>query len=536
MSKPVATSSNPSEQEPPEQEPPEEKLLLTNDSKKNMEVLSKLVPRNPIPHVATNIFDEQQFKGINKRGRKWFANITLDMTTYPLGSYHNEIDAAIAYSTAYDHFVTKQKLDNVAIKVMENKDKVSSDAGTEDKYTNERFFNEGREHHVYNKIPIMEYETHYSQDDCDRMHKEMDRRIEACSELAKEEFRRIYLGRRKSVHFKDILTPALSERVFFRQITSVEELEAMVKEVTDKELGFFTDMENIRPSDDFPSRTDYLTYFRKLRLDVGRRIIYYLGVCCYYCGKEINPDDPKKWWAYCMEHLSIHGKKDVDPSKASGAEEVLVELNKGVSCCNLCNPVGDDERSFPIDRFYSKVLLVPDAELGEYREIEAVFALPEFDKFVRVARDNMNMDYTREVDENGNWLSGNGRSATFLEFKLLVWDCFGILLEDIVLWRKINDYASPRYAFRSTVWTLIKVLTNRCPGTIDELNGVQECTGWRNLRNLLPWQYSGIHFDHGRGAGCQAQKVWDFITCNWEVFVEQTKRCKVLCAECHKGE
>jgi hypothetical protein len=534
MSKPVAASSN-----PPEQEPPEEELLLTNEIKTNIEVLSKLAPQDPIPNVATNMFDDRQFKGVTKRGKKWFSSINLDATNHPLGFYDEERDAAIAYSTAYYHFVTRRKLSNVTIKVMENKDKVSSDAGTEDKYTNERFFAEGREHHVVNKIPIMKFKTHYSQDDCDRMHKEMDRRIEACSELAKEEFRRIYLGKRKSVPYEDILTPELSERVFLRQIMSVEDLEAMVKEVTGKELGFFTDMENIRQSNDFPSQSDYRSYFIRLRYDVGRRIMYYLGVCCYYCGKDVNPDDPKKWWAYCMEHLSIHGEKKVDPSKAKnrgGAEEVLVELSKGVSSCILCNPVGDEKRSFPIDRFYSKMLLVPDAELGEYRDIEAVFALPEFDKFVRVARDNMNMDYTQQVDENGNWLSGNGRSASFLEFKLLVWDCFGILLEDIVLWRKINDYTSPRYAFRSTVWTLIKVLTNRCPGTIDELNRVQECTGWCNLRNLLPWQYRGIHFDHGRGAGCQARKVGEFMNSSWEVFVEQTKRCKVLCAECHKGE
>ena len=533
MSKPVAASSN-----PPEQDSPEEELQLTNDSNKNIEVLSKLDAQDPIPHVATNAFDERKYKGSTKRESGWFASITLNNTKYPLGRYDDERDAAIAYSTAYNHFVTRHKLSNVSIKVMENKDKVSSDAGTEDKYTNERFFAEGRKHHDVNEIPRLYDTTHYSQEKCERMHKAMNERIEDCSGLAMEEFGRIYLGKRESVPFKDILTPALSERIFLRQILSVEDLEAMVKEVTDKELGFFQDVEKIRQRKDFASQLLYRNYFIRLRCDVGRRIMCYLGGNCYYCGIEMNPDDPRKWWAYSMEHLSIHGEKEAEPSSAQdgGVEDLLVELNKGVSCCRPCNPNGDEKRSFPIDRFYSRMLLVPDADLGEYRDIKAVFALPEFQKFVRVARDNMSMDYTLEVDENGNWLSGKGRSATFLEFKLLVWECFGILLEDIVLWRKINDYVSPRYAFRSTVWVLIKVLTNRCPGTIDELNRVQQCTGWRNLRNLLPWQYSGIHFDHGRGAGCQARKVREFISCSWEEFVEQTKRCKVLCAECHKGE
>lgn len=48
--------------------------------------------------------------------------------------------------------------------------------------------------------------------------------------------------------------------------------------------------------------------------------------------------------------------------------------------------------------------------------------------------------------------------------------------------RKISDFDSPRYTFRSTVATLIKVLTNQCPGTEE---GGQPCTGKRNLRNLL---------------------------------------------------
>mmetsp|Transcript_24075 Transcript_24075/g.36485 ORF Transcript_24075/g.36485 Transcript_24075/m.36485 type:complete len:215 (-) Transcript_24075:84-728(-) len=214
-------------------------------------------------------------------------------------------------------------------------------------------------------------------------------------------------------------------------------------------------------------------------------------------------------------------------------------MMKCVPACRPCNPTGDENRSFPVDRFYPKQIVVADAALGSNQSIRAILESTRFKEFCAEAKDGMNLDYGGNVDDNGVPLSMSSncqikRVGTFLELKLLLWKYFpGILLEDIVLWRRISDYNSPRYAFRTTVMNLVKVLTNTCPGSEGK-----NCTGWRNLRNLSPWQYAGIHLDHNGGDGRAAKSfvVNEAMSMTWENFLEELAKCLVLCSECHKGD
>lgn len=77
------------------------------------------------------------------------------------------------------------------------------------------------------------------------------------------------------------------------------------------------------------------------------------------------------------------------------------------------------------------------------------------------------------------------------------------------------------------------MLTNQCPGT--EEGG--PCTGKRNLRNLRPWQYKGVHFDHNGGDGTDSKQevISYYYSAPWERFIEEIRKCIVLCAECHMG-
>lgn len=480
--------------------------------------------------------------------------IDIDYNRYALGSYYDEEEAAIAFATAKYHFVTKLKLTakrtEVEAKIVASDAIAASmkvDPKQRYKFDNTEFFEDGRTHHDTSiDPPLLIDESFYTQDECNGWFGEMNAAIEASRSEAKERLYEKIKNKDLSVSCADVLVDSNSAiRQFFEKgsYRSEEDMNAAVVAVVGdmgKSLRDFVSVP-LKKREEYQKKEDYSGYLRKVCRLVRGNMVLFLGKHCYYCGRCINPDHPKKWYAYHLEHPGNLGEKD---SKALHNREMM-ELRKCVPVCAPCNPT-DNDRSFPIDLGYEKRILVPDSDLdsGKYphTHIDDILDSTAFKSFYEEA-EGMGLEYSKKVNENGVSLtnSSRGRCATFLELKLLVWKYFQILLDDIVTWRKISDYESPRVAFHSTVATLIKVLTNQCPGTEE---GGRPCTGWRNLRNMCPYQYKGVHYDHNGGAGRGSKQrapngqklcVNDYYGSSWERFIEEIRKCIVLCAECHMG-
>ena len=353
------------------------------------------------------------------------------------------------------------------------------------------------------------------------------------------------MAKRKSVPGAVILADVNSKicTFFEYQVRSKKDLIELVDGVMEdfgeeKELGFFYNTAMIKERKAFNSELRYYAHLNQIRDVVGRRMVIYLGRCCKYCGRVVNPDHADKFRAWTTEHLSKLGKKSKNTSDMPGssASKLIVELRKTVPACICCNPKGEKRRTWPVDYFYTRQILTDLNDLGEYQEIEDILNSTKFEDFYEEGV-SMNLSYTGKVDEDGNKINGQrGRVATFLETKLLLWKHYpGFLLDDIVAWRKISDLKCPRYAFHFLILVLIKHLCNRCKGTADfDYN----CTGWCNLRNLSAWQYSGIHYDHNGGDGRQSKvySVSEMCAMSWKKLRAELIKCVVLCAECHKGD
>jgi len=537
--------------------------LKTGNVAHNKNLLSKLEPQPPIRFDGNS---DRLYKGykrcVNLNADTWKAYITIDTINYSLGTYKTQEKAGIAHATAYHHFVTiperhklAEMVNEAAVATSTNSGKVTAATNDGkvnppiDKYDNSAFFNDGRQHHcISDPAPDLPDETFFTNEFCRQSFQEMNRRILECEDLASDLLQNLILKKSDSVFCRDIISDPDSEiRKFYEKSVprSMEEMEDYVREVMggeDKGLSFFLNLDDVPPRSSFPTKQSFQRYMREVKNKVGRRMVLYLGRHCFYCGKEHLPDHADKWWAYTFEHLSILGTKDADVSALDSCSHLAIipEMMKCVPACRLCNPLGDEKRNFPVDRFYPKQIIVVDDGLEPYQSVSEILDSAKFQEFCAEARDHLNLDCTLKMDDNGvplkpsRSIKRGKRVGTFVELKLLVWKHYpGVLLEDIVLWRRIGDYKSPRYAFRTTVMNLVKVLTNTCPGSDGN-----DCTGWRNLRNLSPWQYSGIHFDHngGDGRGAKSFDVREALCMSWENFLEELAKCLVLCSECHKSD
>jgi len=523
----------------------------------NKKVLSKLEPQPPISARNSAVLYKGCVKVVNVNADTWLASIDIDNVRYNLGTYKTQEKAGIAHATAYHHFVTipeRQKLaemvNEAAAATSANDGKVTAATNdgkvhlSIDKYDNDVFFEDGRQHHsISDPAPELPDETFFTNEFCRQSFQEMNKRILECEDSASELLQNLILKKSDSVLCRDILSDHASAiRKFYEKDTprSMEELEDYVREVTggeDKGLSFFLNLDDAPQRSSFPTKATFYSYMRNAKDKVGRRMVLYLGRHCFYCGKELLPDHADKWWAYTYEHLSILGTKDADVSALDSHSHLVIirEMMKCVPACRLCNPIGDEKRNFPVDRFYPKQIIVVDDALEPYQSVSEILDSTKFQQFCAEARDHLNLDYAQKVDDNGVPVESarfTKRVGTFVELKLLVWKHYpGVLLEDIVLWRRMSDYVHPRYAFRTTVVNLVKALTNTCPGSDGN-----DCTGWRNLRNLSPWQYAGIHFDHNGGDGRAAKsfELCKAMNMPWEKFLEELAKCLVLCSECHK--
>ena len=528
-------------------------LFLSDDHERNKLVIQKLLSDCPI---HDDIAEDSCKSGVSKHRCRYRARIQFDDNEYSLGSYDTWNDAAKAYLTAQKFFVYNPKIQKVLDEI-KRLDAIDAEvkeaiANGEDlphvkpkfqyKLTNRHFFEDGRGHHEDNRNALPPNDDHYTNEECQLVLSQIDEKIEESKELALRLRRETYMGRLDSIPIRRIIAipnHPIHEYFLAGPPKNLDELAAMVKKVVpDKDLSFFLNRDSLRQPEDYPLEVDYHDYLRDSVYGmVGQRMILWLANSCIYCGKKPDFDDGDKWWAVTTEHLEYLGEKIAQTSHlvTQGYEKAMMEMIKTVSACRACNPIGDHNRRFPIDRFYWLRIPVLDNELPPYQSINEILDSTKFETFIRRAIDDMNLEYSMKVDDEGYPLHENartGRCATFLELKLLIWETFELLLEDLVMWRKISDYGSPRHAFRTTVMALLKVLTNQCPGS----NG--KCTGWKNLRNVCPWQLSGIHFDHNSGDGTwwKDDAVSQFIDRNWKTFIGEIRKCNILCCDCHKGD
>ena len=529
-------------------------FLTEDDTERNKLVIQKLLSDYPINDGIAE--DHSGKKGVTEHSGRYVARIDIDGTRYCLGyDYDTLKDGVKAYLTAQKFFVYNPKIQKVLDEI-KRLDAIDAEvkeaiANGEDlphvkrkfqhKLTNRLFFEDGRGHHEDNRNALPPNDDFYSNEQCELFLSQIDEKIEESKDLALRLRRETYMGRLESIPIRRIIAipnHPIHEYFLAESPKSLDELAAMVKKVVpDKDLSFFLNLDSLRQPGEV---VDYHDYLKNIHGMVGQRLILWLAKSCIYCGRKPDFDDGDKWWSVTTEHLEYLGKKIGETSRlvCYGYEKAMMEMIKCVFSCMGCNPIGDHMRKFPIDRFYWLRIPVLDSELSPYQSIKEIIESTKFKNFISKAINVMNLEYTGKVNDDGYPLTDNAittRCATFLELKILVWEIFGLLLEDLVMWRKISDHSSPRYAFRTTIVALLKVLTNQCPGTPDLEGG---CTGRKNLRNVCPWQLSGIHFDHNSGDGTwwKDDVVGRFIHSNWKTFIGEICKCNILCCECHKND
>jgi len=522
----------------------------------NRNIISGLEQQQPIELKDRNQYSTKQYSGTVFDSGKWKALVIIDGIKYFFGHYESEEGAAVAYATATYHLVhlpRRLQIQEAASRAedlaqafaLNGPTSVPLEDESRDKYDNKPFYDEGRHHHNPDVVPDLFDQQFFTKERCQEIHEEINKKIEQCADLQYKIYTEMFANRLKSIPCRAILSgiDAPIHSMFETNAQSLEELKKMVISIMNeygesKDLEFFYEPEKmVKYEKDLNQQGK--NALALMQITVRRRMILYLCHKCYYCGASILPNHPGKWYGWDTDHLSILSDKVRNTSLRSGsALSHGLEFLKCVPSCASCNPKGDEARTFPIDRFYHKMIVIDDDELSKHQTVFDILDSERFKNFCDTARFKMNLDYSDYVDDNGvpSRRSEIHRCATFLELKLLVWECFpGILLEDIVVWRKISDHATPRYAFRTTVIKLVKVLSNCCPGTKEG----GKCTGKYNLRNLNAWQYCGIHLDHNGGAGTHSKKggrhVSDYISHSWDEFIGEIRKCCVLCAECHMG-
>lgn len=523
--------------------------MLVHDSSANTAFIATLQPQ--IPAIKLDkLHRERKYKGTKvgtnvRENNRWYGNIKVGDDTFLIGPYETEEEAGTAYATAKHHLVDLRKRSQIDEDTQALLEEVPAEAHHQDKYSNVRFHADGRKHHDKDDKYSLGDNLYFSDDDKDAILNDIKTEIEKCEDEVQRRLLATAAAKSKSVPCADVLADVDSKIcTFFAESVKTKQqlidlVDGVMKEAgEDKGLDFFYNPENIEEENAFPSERKYYDHMAGIRDRVGRRMVIYLGRSCHYCGRAVNPDHADKWWAWTTEHLRTLGKKSFLTSKMGtlSAVKQIVELRKTVPACRCCNPTGetgDEQRNWFVDYFYARQILTARIDLGERREVKDILNSTEFKDFYEEG-ERMNLTYTGKVDEDGNKINGRtGRSATFLELKLLLWKHYRILLDDIVTWRKISDVRCPRYAFHFVILTLIKNLCNRCKGTADF---DYKCTGWYNLRNLSAWQYAGIHYDHNGGDGTHSKEyeVSDMCTWSWEKLRAELIKCAVLCAECHK--
>ena len=540
----------------------------------NKRIISGLEQQEPIELKLeeVNKFDNIKYKGVlpNKRkGGGWDAHIVVEGLKCYMGAYDSELEAAVGYATASHHLVKvpkRRKIHDAVLAadraynafVSAGPASVPMDDKSREKYDNSAFFEDNREHHVPGCIPELNPDhLYYSDDACHKMHKEMDEMIEQCADLRVKFHTEKYANKLKSLPcravFRDINAPIYE--MFEHCANSVEELDDMVKRIMcaegyeDLDLYFFYEREKIKSRESYGKNdTLYKGYVAKtIQHAVRKRMVTFLSKRCHYCGDCMDRyriNCAGKFYGWHNEHLSILGAKANRTSDNTSGESHALELVKTVPCCSGCNPCGDESRGLPVDRFQYLSIVVEDKDLPEHQTPRNIVNSEKFKAFYKKACD-MGLEYCGKVDVSGRPLAAGAqrtkRCADFLEFKLLIWELFQILLEDIVMFRRISDHSSPQYCFRTTVINLIKALCNSCPGT--KKGG--RCRGKYNLRNLRPWEYVGCDYDHNSGDGIESKhprlqekgkSISALMGYDWEVFIEEICKCVVLCADCHMGD
>lgn len=513
-----------------------------------MIALNELLPRRPDHNrdVIQNLGDQygyrnaiprgDSFVGITKKSKNSYsAEITINDILYRLGTYKTAEKAGIIYATAKCYFVEryeehKQKVAAAVSKYEAMVDRLKLEGSY--KLSSYKFTAAGRKHHdPYQNPPDLPDTNNFSVAELHLMWKEMYEEIINAETTTMDIVWEQTLGKSYSKPCAKVLGDCESAfHKFFmrRNYKTAEELAKAVYEVgLGKTIHDF--YQPLRPKRERESDSDYRNYLQGVHKTLRSRMLLYQCHSCFFCGRRIDPNFYLKYWAYTFEHLDPTNKNE-----SKFANRDMFELMKTVPCCRPCNP-SSEKRKWPVDLTQMISIPVSDDKLPQYRSVIEIISDDKFTKFYEEAK-SMGLEYTQRVDEYGNPLrkrSSQGRCASFLELKLLLWKHYKVLLDDLVTFRKISDVPSPRYGFRTTIINLIKALTNQCPGP----NGEGNCTGWHNLRKLCPWQFVGIHFDHfsGDGTECKDDTVANLRCKRWDRFIGEILKCTVLCAECHMG-
>ncbi|KAL7456398.1 hypothetical protein ACHAWC_007901 [Mediolabrus comicus] len=293
--------------------------------------------------------------------------------------------------------------------------------------------------------------------------------------------------------------------------------------------------------DDISLRKQKISDAKKIRNRVARRMVLHYGLYCCYCKAPCTPSRAKMYYGWSSEHMSCLGEKNENVSAINDSSELMEELRNTYPCCILCNRIGDNKRTYVEDRSYQTQIPIEDSEMGRHVRIGYILGSRQFQDFTTECR-NLGLDtYYNDYDENGRrTFTDKGGKLDFEyipcydEVKYILWKHYpGILLDDIVTFRKINDYYHPRGAFRMLVKNLVLVLSCQCFGPTKEEN----CDSpWRNLRNLAPHQYQGIHLDHFDGNERQVAQGTNWMLYTWDKFLEYMLDCVVKCGQCHMSK
>ncbi|KAL7456910.1 hypothetical protein ACHAWC_008393 [Mediolabrus comicus] len=411
------------------------------------------------------------------------------------------------------------------------------DDGEEDDDDVERiddtFYESGRHHH--SQIPPGQDEFHYYKNEkyVKTEWAEMNDRINGCSELW-EEKRRMLDWDVIAKTCEEVLGENPEMEQFYEDIEegknwSIKELKKLVRRITKKPLKYF-----LRKGRHYKVLRDGQCSFvggKKDKLRLAHRMLKYLCNHCYYCKGIISVYDAEEWYGVHFEHLPGKGKKEFDIMTKVGGRSVAdhrKEVRKCATVCCGCNPRGEHgkyKRTYPIDRKYLPVII--NAEDKQYRTVKWVIEYPSFQTFLKRA-EAMNFLHSTELNQDGT-AKGGKIVGTFYDLKMLIWTHFGVLLEDIVYWRKMTD-RKPVILFYIAMTNLIKILCNKCAGC-DERSCDQK------TRNTPPHRLGEFHFDHYPFNDLKDEEVNLLIQtgCELERLLEELKKCTVRCAKCHKG-
>eukprot|EP00984_Skeletonema_dohrnii_P028433 scaffold18417_cov79-Skeletonema_dohrnii-CCMP3373.AAC.1 len=347
------------------------------------------------------------FEGVSKSRKKFTAGLMLEGTFYHLGTHPTAEEAGRYYATAKYHFCTKLKL-------LEHEEKVKAaveaaaatlnavnDGDYSHKVTNFDFFEDGRSHHDTSKDPpILVDESYFTNDKCREYYQEMNAAIDASRVKAQEIMREKIKGKGQSVSCANVLADCKSPfHSFFRNggYHSEQELGDAVAEVVGG-VGMGKSLDNfytipLKKREDYINNDDYANYLRAVLKKVRGRMLLFLCKNCYYCGRKIDPDYAKKYYGYSFEHPNLE-----DKNPTASHDRDMFELMKCVAVCVPCNLSGENKkkagRSYPIDRFYAKKILV-NVDDGDYphQRIEDILESKTFNNFYKKAV-NMGLEYT----------------------------------------------------------------------------------------------------------------------------------------------